>query len=94
MEIRGIVWLDSIVDKIGTKHGVSQKEVHQILQGRAMFRFVEKGYRQGENVYAAMGQTRAGRYLVIFFVYKADHRILILTARDMTFAERKRYEKK
>jgi uncharacterized DUF497 family protein len=94
MKIRGIVWLDSIVEKISTKHGVSQEEVRQILQGRAMFRFVEKGHRQGENVYAALGRTKAGRYVVVFFVHKADHRMLILTARDMTVAERRRYEKK
>lgn len=94
MKIKGVVWLDSVVDKIGTKHGVSQEEVRQILQGGAMFRFVEKGYRQDENVYAVLGRTRAGRYLVVFFVHKTDQRILILTARDMTIAERKRYEKK
>ena len=94
MKIKGIVWLDSIVEKINTKHGVSQEEVRQIIKGRAVFRFVEKGYRRGENVYAALGQSGAGRYLIIFFVYKIDQRILILTARDMTIAERKRYEKK
>jgi uncharacterized DUF497 family protein len=94
MKISGIVWLDSVVDKISAKHGVSQEEVRQVLRGRAMFRFVEKGYREGENVYAALGQTRAGRYLIVFFVHKVDQRILILTARDMTIAERRRYEKK
>jgi len=94
MKIRGIVWLDSIVEKINTKHGVSQEEVRQVLRGRAILRFVEKGYRQGEDVYAALGRTRAGRYLVVFFVHKADWRILILTARDMTIAERRHYEKK
>jgi len=51
-------------------------------------------HRQGEDVYAAMGRTKAGRYLVVFFVHKADQRILILTARDMTVAERRRYGKK
>lgn len=94
MKIKGIVWLDSIVDKISNKHGVSQEEVRQILQGRAMFRFVENGYRQGEDVYAALGQTKIGRYLVVFFIHKSDQRILILTARDMTLTERRRYEKK
>jgi len=94
MKIKGIIWLDSVIDKINTKHGVLQDEARQILQGRSVFRFVEKGYRRGENVYAALGQTKAGRYLIVFFVYKADQRILILTARDMTIAERKRYEKK
>jgi uncharacterized protein len=94
MKIKGIVWLDAIVEKINAKHGVSQQEVRQIIQGRAMFRFVEKGYRRNENVYAALGQTKAGRYLIIFFIHKLDRRILILSARDMTVAERKRYEKK
>jgi uncharacterized DUF497 family protein len=94
MKINGIVWLDSIVEKINTKHGVSQDEVRQVLQGRSMFRFVEKGYRRGEDVYAALGRTMAGRYLVVFFVHKRDQRILILTVRNMTIAERKRYEKK
>jgi hypothetical protein len=45
MKVRGIIWLDSIVEKIDVKHGVSQEEVHQVLQGRAMFRFVETGHR-------------------------------------------------
>jgi uncharacterized protein len=94
IRISGIIWLDSIVEKISTKHGVSCEEIYQILNSRAMFRFVENGHRHGENVYAALGQTEEGRYLVVFFVQKPDKRVLILTARDMTVAERKRYEKK
>ena len=94
IRINGIIWLDSVIEKISTKHHVSCEEVCQVLLGRAKFRFVEKGHRPGENVYAALGQTQAGRYLVVFFIYKSDHRILILTVRDMTAAERKCYEKK
>lgn len=48
MKIRGIIWLDSVVEKLDAKHGVSQEEVRQVLQGRAMFRFVEKGHRPRE----------------------------------------------
>ncbi len=81
MKIKGIIWLDSIVEKINTKHKVSQEEVRRIFQGRPVFRFVENGHRRGESVYASLGQTKAGRYLIVFFVYKIDHRILILTAR-------------
>ena len=94
IRIIGIIWLDSVIEKINAKHGVSCEEVCQVLQERAMFRFVEKGHRPGENVYAALGRTKAGRLLIVFFIYKSDHRILILTARNMTGAERKRYEKK
>jgi uncharacterized DUF497 family protein len=94
MKIKGIIWLDSVVEKIDHKHGVSRDEVCQVIEGHATFRFVEKGHRRGENVYAALGQTETGRYLIVFFIHKPDYRILILTARDMTGAERKRYEKK
>lgn len=94
LKINGIIWLDSVIEKINIKHGVSCEEVRQVLQGRAMFRFVEKGHRSSENVYAALGRTEAGRYLVVFFIHKPDHRILILTTRDMTVAERRRYDKK
>jgi uncharacterized DUF497 family protein len=94
IRIHGIIWLDSVIEKISTKHSVSCAEVRQVLQGQTKFRFIEKGHRPDENVYAALGQTQAGRYLVVFFIQKSDHRILILTARDMTVAERRRYEKR
>ena len=55
---------------------------------------MEKGHRSRENVYAAMGQTDEGRYLIIFFVHKTDKRALILSARDMTKAERRLYDAK
>jgi uncharacterized DUF497 family protein len=52
------------------------------------------GIRKGEDVYAALGQTDAGRYLIAFFIRKDDDRILPISARDMTHAERKRYGRK
>ena len=94
MNITGIVWLQEIVEKINSKHHVEMREVREILTTSSHFRFVERGYRPGENVYAAMGQTHAGRYLVVFFIHKRNHQALILSARDMTDSERKRYEKR
>ena len=94
MKLSGIIWLEEIVEKIARKHHVSQEEIREVLRNSSHFRFVEKGYRQGENVYAAMGQTNAGRYLIIFFVRKKTRQALILSARDMTGSERRRYEKK
>jgi uncharacterized DUF497 family protein len=94
LKIFGLIWLQEIIEKIIVKHSVSQDEIKEILFNSAHFRFVEKGYRPGENVYASLGQTDSGRYLVVFFIYKKDHRALILSARDMTPAERKRYERK
>ena len=94
MRIAGIVWLEEIVEKLAQKHGVKQDEVRQVLANLPRFRFLEKGHRLGENVYSATGQTDAGRYLIIVFVYKRDHRALILSTRDMTDSERRRHGKK
>ena len=94
MKISSIILLEEIVEKISAKHHVGLDEVREVLNTSSHFRFVEKGYRRGENVYSALGQTDSGRYLIIFFVHKKGNQALILTARDMTDAERKRYEKK
>ena len=93
MKITGLIWLEDIVEKLEQKHHVQQYEVREVFANLPKFRFVEKGYRIGENVYAALGQTGAGRYLIVFFIYRKDKRALILTARNMTQAERGRYEK-
>lgn len=93
MKIEALIWFDDIIEKIKRKHNVQQQEIREVLANRPYFKFVEKGHRSGENVYAAMGQTDEGRYLIFFFVYKTDKRALILSARDMTKSERRLYEK-
>lgn len=92
MKIKGIIWLDEIIEKLVRKHGVRPGDVIEILSGKPHFRFVEKGHRSGENVYSAMGSTRAGRKMIVFFIYKPRGEALILSARDMKKAERRRYE--
>lgn len=94
MRIAGIIWLEEIIEKLEQKHGVKQEDVRQVLANSPRFRFLEKGHRRGENVYSAMAQTDAGRYLTIFFVRKKDSQALILSARDMTDSERRRHGKK
>ena len=70
MKITGFVWLEEIVQKLIWKHSVQTDEAGEIFLNKPKFRFVEKGHRKDENVYAALGKTDAGRYLVCFFVYK------------------------
>lgn len=94
MKLSGLIWLEEIVEKIERKHRVRQDEIREVLRSSSHFRFVEKGHRRGENVYSALGQTSTGRYLIVFFVRKKTEQALILSARDMTDSERKRYEKK
>ena len=94
MKIDGLIWLRDIVDKLAWKHQVYPEEVEEALNNQPKIRFVEKGERKGEDVYLALGQTDAGRYLAVLFIYKKTKEALILSARDMANKERKQYGKK
>jgi hypothetical protein len=94
MEIEGIIWLRAIVDKIALKHKVAADEVEEVFQNKPKFRFVEKGQREDEDVYLALGRTQAGRYLSVIFIYKQTREALVLSARDMARKEKRQYDKK
>jgi uncharacterized DUF497 family protein len=94
MRIEGIIWHRDVVDKLVSKHRVETYEVEEVLNGKPKIRFVEKGHTEGEDVYIALGQTNAGRYLAVLFIYKKTRESLILSARDMASKERKQYGKK
>lgn len=92
MDITDLQILDP--DKLERKHDVQPYEVEEALWGNAKFYFAESGKLKGEDVYRALGQTEEGRYLIVFFIYKRNKTALVLSARDMTSKERKRYAKK
>ncbi len=93
VKITGFTWLEDVVEKLRFKHRVEPQEVVELLTSGPLFRFVERGHRPGEDVYAGLGQLDNGRYLIVFFVHKRDGRALILSGRDMTMPERRRYER-
>lgn len=93
MRLREVVWKDAVVAKLEDKHGVTADEAEEILFSRPFVRRAEKGRVKGEDLYAAYGQTAAGRYLVVFFIHKQSSVALPISARDMTPGERKRYER-
>ncbi|MDO8752951.1 MAG: BrnT family toxin [Anaerolineales bacterium] len=94
MKITGVIWLRNIVDKLAWKHSVSTDEVEEVFSHSAHYRYVEKGNVDGENLYAALGRTDSGRYLIVYFVYKATGEALIISARNMTKSERKIHARK
>jgi uncharacterized DUF497 family protein len=94
MYIADIIWLPDVVDKLAWKHAVSPEEVDQVLFSGPHFRKVQKGHILGEDVYAAYGQSDAGRYLIVFFVYKVTREALILSSRNMDDKERRLYERR
>jgi uncharacterized DUF497 family protein len=93
MVITKIIWKDQFVEKLDRKHGVSVAEAEETLRSNPYLRKMGKGNVKGEDVYAAYGQTEAGRYLIVFYIRKPKGVILPISARDMDEAERKYYEK-
>lgn len=91
MEITDLIWLDEVTDKIASKHHVTQAEVEDVLSGTPGLKRMSKGRFRGEHVYRALGRTRGGRYLTVFFIYKRTGEALILSARDMDKKERRSY---
>lgn len=92
MHIIDIIWLPRIIDKLAWKHSLEPEEINQVLFSNPHYRKIQNGHTPGEHVYSALGRTDAGRYLIIFFIYKLTHEALILSARNMTKRERKQYE--
>jgi len=94
MKINGFIWFDEVIEKIETKHQVSMFEVEEVFFQKPKFKKMKKGKFRGEDVYRVLGQTSAGRYLAAFFIYKLNHKALMLSARDMDDKERTNYGKK
>ena len=93
MRVLEIIWLQKIVDKIEAKHHLTKEEVEEVFSNKPQYRYVEEGDVDGEPLYAASGRTHAGRYVIVFFIFKPGGRALIISARAMDRKERKLYGK-
>jgi uncharacterized DUF497 family protein len=94
MEILDVILTNDVLDKIIWKHHVSELELRQVMNNQPSIRFMEKGKVKGENLYVGLGTTDAGRYVSVFFIMKKNRKALIVTARDMTERERRKYAEK
>ena len=98
MEIEDFLWLTDIIEKLDVKHNVETWEVEEVFANTPNIQYNQRGNRPGENIYTALGQTDAGRYLFVVFIYKPRNqdrrmsRAVVTSARDMDKKERKRYE--
>ena len=88
MKIANVIWLDPFAEKLAIKHHVTTQEAEEVLLTNPYIRRSRKGRVKGEDVYAAYGQTEAGRYLVVFFIHKGRGSALPISGRDMTTSER------
>ena len=86
--VREIRWTDSSEDHIAA-HNITPDEVEQVAFTRP--RLVLKGPEGTEYVF---GTTEAGRYLLVVLAESIDGRAYVVTARDMTNAERQAFRRK
>ena len=91
MRIVDILWLPEIIEKLEAKHNVQPYEVEEVFMGRQSFLRIQRGKVQGEDLYTALGQTEAGRYLIVYFIRKSGGVALVISARDMDTRERRQY---
>ena len=94
MRVSRIIWLPEIEDKLARKHNLLVIEVEEALYNNPQIRFVEKGHQEGEDLYAAYGQTEEGRYILTYFILKPGSQALIISARDMDRKEQRLYERR
>ena len=92
--INDIIWLETIVEKLAWKHRVIPHEVEEVLSAKCRIFKRESGEVEGEDLYNALGRTKGGRYLSVFFIKKLNNKALIVTARDMNDREPRRHGKK
>lgn len=74
MVVTQIIWKARFVEKLVVKHGVSPEEAEEVLHSKPHIR--GRGHVKGEHVYAAYGQSVAGRYLMVFLHPQVDRNTL------------------
>ncbi len=86
--MREIRWTDESEDHIAA-HTVTPHEVEQVVNTRP--RLVLRGRDDTEYLFAA---TDAGRHLLVVLAEALDGRSYVVTAREMTDAERRAFRRK
>jgi hypothetical protein len=84
MRVRSFDWNDINVAHMA-RHNVEPDEVEEAFESRHQIR------RARADRYVLLGRSAAGRYLMVAFIISAGA-VRAITARDMTVAEKRRYE--
>jgi uncharacterized DUF497 family protein len=87
VQITGLTWDQANVAHIA-RHQVTPTEVEEVCFGSK--KVVLRARRRR---YAVLGQTAAGRYLKVIVTYSTRGRSRVITAREMSMAERRYYHK-
>ena len=85
--IREFIWDDANEDHIA-RHGVTPEETEEIFVGRISVR------RSCLGRYFVLGRSGTGRYLAAVIEKLGAGMVRVVTARDMSPAERRRYARR
>lgn len=93
LDSTGFEWDKGNIEKNWLKHRVSPTECEQIFFNEPLLVVEDLNHSQRERRYYALGRTDTGRLLFVAFTVR-NKLIRIISARDMTLRERKKYEEK
>jgi len=88
----GFEWDDGNLTKNWDKHEVSEGECEQVYFRQPLIVRRDKKHSKLENRYYVLGRTDVERLLFMVFTVR-NNKIRIISALDMTRAEKKRYRK-
>jgi hypothetical protein len=88
----GFEWDSGNITKNWDKHDVTTGECEQIFFNRPLIVRRDRRHSTIENRYYVLGRTNMNRLLFAVFTVRND-KIRIISARDMTESEIKRYQK-
>ena len=92
-ECEGFQWDEGNSDKNWIKHKVSRFECEQIFFNLPLIVREDLKHSKKETRFYTLGRTDSNRYLFISFTIR-NKLIRVISARDMTSKERKKYEER
>ncbi len=90
-KIKGFNWNKGNIEKSWVKHKVNFKECEEIFFNEPILIFPDKFHSQKEIRYYALGKTRNNRLLFVAFTIR-NNKIRIISARNMSKKEKRKYE--
>ena len=91
-ECTGFDWDEENRTKNWESHDVSESECEQLFFNRPLIVRRDDGHSESETRYYVLGRTDASRLLFAVFTIRGD-KVRVISARDMTHAERRRYQR-
>ena len=81
--IEGFIWREWVIEKLLARHSVTPDEVEEVF-----FNSPLKVRKASSGKYLLYGTSDSGRYLFVIFAWD-ESKVRVITARDMTKAERR-----